>query len=425
MNKGISLRRNFSWTLAGNAVYAATQWGILISIAKIMNPEAVGQFSLGLAITAPVILLTGLQLRALLSTDVREQYIFHEYFTLRITTLVVALCIIIGIVFFSRYSHATSLIILSVGIAKCVESISDILYGLFQKHEKMDMISQSMIIKGILSLVSFVIVLYISKNLIWGISAIILSWITILIAFDLKNALHLKCSNGDCKNYVLSALRNFKVINHKKIAALTKVALPMGIVMMIGSLNSNVPRYFLERYAGEASVGYFSAISYLMVAGTMIINAIGQTASPRLAKYAVQSLDLYKKLIVKLVGLSCIVGVFCIIVAVFFGREILTIFYRSDYANYNDVLIWMSISTVISWITALLGVGLTSARNFKVQMYISLFSVGVLILLSAIFIPSNGIIGTAWAFFISTSVTTTVWVIVFIRFMKKQNSYLA
>jgi hypothetical protein len=59
-----SLRRNFSWTLLGNVVYSGCQWAMLMVLAKLTRPDQVGQFSLGLAVTAPVILLAGLQLPA-------------------------------------------------------------------------------------------------------------------------------------------------------------------------------------------------------------------------------------------------------------------------------------------------------------------------------------------------------------------------
>src|SRR6266568_5527229 len=49
MAEGVSLRTNFAWTLAGNAVYAVCQWGMLVSIAKLGSPAMVGQFALGLA----------------------------------------------------------------------------------------------------------------------------------------------------------------------------------------------------------------------------------------------------------------------------------------------------------------------------------------------------------------------------------------
>src|SRR2546425_157717 len=66
-----SLRANFSWTLAGNVVYAACQWGMLIVLARLGSPTMLGQFALGLAVTTPVIIFANLQLRAVQTTDAK------------------------------------------------------------------------------------------------------------------------------------------------------------------------------------------------------------------------------------------------------------------------------------------------------------------------------------------------------------------
>lgn len=87
----LSLRHNFSWTVIGNLVYALCQWGMLIVLAKLLSPEAVGQFALGLAITAPILLFTSLKLRSVLATDVGDQYRFADYLWLRLLTTLAAL----------------------------------------------------------------------------------------------------------------------------------------------------------------------------------------------------------------------------------------------------------------------------------------------------------------------------------------------
>ena len=46
-----TLRANFLWNTAGNAVFALCQWSILIVFAKLGNPTLVGQVVYGLALT--------------------------------------------------------------------------------------------------------------------------------------------------------------------------------------------------------------------------------------------------------------------------------------------------------------------------------------------------------------------------------------
>lgn len=91
--KPLTLRRNFSWTFVSNVVYAACQWGMLVVIAKLGSPEMVGQFTLGLAVTAPVMLFTSLHLRAVQATDAKQQYIFGDYLGLRLISTGLALAI--------------------------------------------------------------------------------------------------------------------------------------------------------------------------------------------------------------------------------------------------------------------------------------------------------------------------------------------
>src|SRR5467141_2714208 len=74
-----SLRSSVQWSLIGNVFYSACQWAILIVLAKLGSPESVGQFALGLALTAPIMLFANLQLSALQATDARREFRFGHY----------------------------------------------------------------------------------------------------------------------------------------------------------------------------------------------------------------------------------------------------------------------------------------------------------------------------------------------------------
>ncbi len=47
----LSLRSNFSWTFAGNIVYAGFQWAMLMVLAKLGSPERVDKYAIELAVT--------------------------------------------------------------------------------------------------------------------------------------------------------------------------------------------------------------------------------------------------------------------------------------------------------------------------------------------------------------------------------------
>jgi len=404
----LSLRANFSWTFAGNVVYAGCQWGMLVVLAKLGSPEMVGQFALGLAITAPVVMFTNLQLRGIQATDARQEYLFGDYLGLRLITTMLALLTIAGIVSVSGHRLEAVLVILTVGLAKAIESVSDAFYGLLQQHERMDRIAKSMMIKGPLSLVALSVGVYITGSVFWGVVGLIVAWALILVGYDVHSgALMLKrglqqdgtlLSEGDqeavlCPRWELSTL-----------ARLAWLALPLGLVMMLISLNANIPRYFIERYLGEHELGIFAALAYLQMAGNTVVGALGQSASPRLAKYyAVGDGPAFCTLLLKLAGIGVLLGGVGVLVALVAGRELLILLYRPEYAE-HELLVWLMVATGISYVASFLGYGMTAARYFRVQMPLFAIVTATTILVGLWLIPADGLRGAAIALMITAVV---------------------
>src|SRR5437588_11269399 len=97
ITRGLSLRANFSWTFVGNTIYSACQWGALVALAKLSSPVIVGQYALGVAIATPVTSLTGLQIRPVIASDVKQTYKFGEYVGLRLASTALPLLVIVAI----------------------------------------------------------------------------------------------------------------------------------------------------------------------------------------------------------------------------------------------------------------------------------------------------------------------------------------
>ncbi|MBE9223918.1 oligosaccharide flippase family protein [Phormidium sp. LEGE 05292] len=417
--KPLTLRRNFSWTFAGNAVYAACQWGMLVVLAKLGSPEMVGQFTLGLAVTAPAIMLTNLSLRNVQATDAKHKYQFSDYLGLRSIATTLGLLIISAITIASGYRWQTSLVILTIGLAKGFESISDVFYGLIQQHERMDRIAISMMIKGPLSLLLLAIGVYFTRSVLWGSVGLAIAWAIVLFSYDIRSgALLLKTSPWGTSQHKSTTSQNplRPRWNLKTLGQLTWLSLPLGLVMMLISLNSNIPRYFIESYLGERELGIFAALAYLMVAGNMVILALGQSASPRLAKYyAMGNSQAFRTLLIKLVGMGGAIGVVAVLIAQVAGRELLTIIYRPEYAQHSDLFVQVMVAAGIGYIASFLGYGITAARYFVIQIPLFIAVTGTCAIASLWFIPSLGLPGAALALILAAIVQTvfTLGVVVY------------
>ena len=409
----LSLRANFSWTFVGNIVYSASQWGMLIALANFGTPEIVGQFSLALAITAPVIMFTNLQLRVVQATDARREYDFADYFGLRLLMTPLAWIIILAIALVSGYRTETILVIAIVGLAKAFESISDVFYGLLQQRERMDRMAISMMLKGPLSLVTLIIGLILTQSIIGAVIGLALAWAIVLIIIDVPSAsLVLKTAN--------TKIDNQEQLRPRWIPKLQRTlfwnTLPMGIVMMLISLNTSIPRYFIEYYLGEEALGIFSSIAYLMVAGITIVAALGTSASPKLSQYIANgNLDRFRDLLIKLLGVALFLGVSGFLVAWFGGKLILGFIYPEEYAAYSDVLIWIMVAAGIGYMSSFLGYAMTAARYFRTQLVIFIIVALATGILSAYLIPQMGLIGGAIALILSAIIQFLCSVVVIIR----------
>jgi O-antigen/teichoic acid export membrane protein len=414
----LSLRSNFAWTLAGNTVYAGSQWGIVIALAKLGSPETVGQFALALAITAPIFMFTNLQLRSIQATDAVGEYRFGDYLSLRLITTVIALLVITGLTLVCGYQRDTVYVILAVGLAKAFESVSDVFYGLQQQHERMDRIAVSMMIRGLLSVAVFVLAFHLTGNLCWAVAGMALVWVAVLAAYDIRSGAfalgretHSRSAANDQTPETQAAWQSRpKLII---LARLSWLSLPLGFVMLLLSLNTNVPRYFIEHYLSERDLGFFAAMAYLLTAGTTVISALGQSASPRLSQYyAAGNYAAFRALLFKLLYIGGAIGGVGIILVQVAGPQVLTWMYKREYAGQTDVFLLLMIAAGLSYIASFLGYGMTAARYFRIQAPLFLgvcltTAIGCLLLL-----PEHGLRGAALALTISAGLQMIVSLLV-------------
>lgn len=404
--KPLTLRRNFSWIFAGNVIYAACQWGMLVVLAKLGSPEMVGQFTLGLAVTAPVVMFANLQLRVIQATDAKHQYVFGDYLGLRLISSGLALVAILAIALAAGYRRETTLVILVVGLAKVVESISDVIHGLIQQHEQMDRIAVSMMLKGSLSLLLLSAGVYLTGSVLWGTLGLAIAGAVVLASYDLRSGaivLNSFSTSQNQKNLDFNSAIALRPRWHlRTLAKLLWLALPLGFVMMLISLNVNIPNYFIERYLGERELGVFAAIAYLMVAGNMVVQALADSSSPRLAKYyAAGNSKAFRTLLLKLAGVGALLGGTGVLVAIVAGREILTLLYRPEYAVHTELFVWLMVVAGIGYVSSFLGHGMTAARYLRIQCPLFALTTSITAIACLWLIPTYGLRGVAIALLIS------------------------
>jgi O-antigen/teichoic acid export membrane protein len=384
-----SVRGSFAWATAGNAVYAACQWGTISLLAKLGSPEIVGRYALAVAVTTPLLMLAQMNLRSVLVTDMRGEHDFRDYRDLRMATLALALFAIVAWEGFTRGQDET-LTILLVGLAQAIDWYSDIFHGLMQQRDHMNRIAISLATRAALSLAALAVIMAFTGNLTLSLAGAVLVRIAVLLFYD--SSLASRDLIG-VRRPRASGARGFG--SHLQILA---TASSLGIVLMICSLTTNVPRYFIADHLGTRSLGIFSAIASLTTGANLIVNALGQAATPRMAKlYSDGDHRGFARLSGKLAAVGVALGVAATAGAFAVGPLILRVFFRAEYARHSGVLFILAACAGASYVASLLGYSITACRRFREQIPLQVVCVMSTAAACWLLIPRFGLAGAALA----------------------------
>lgn len=332
-------------------------------------------------------LLADMALRPAQVTDATGAFSFSCYFAFRVLTSAAGCLLIVALGLGSKSDSGSLLVIVAVALSKAFESLADIVYGFFQRRERMDLIGRSQIIKSVFSVAVVSAILWFSHSLFGAVLAIAVVSLLVFIGYDLANARRLAQVERLTPDFEPTGLRK-----------LLLAVWPLGLVMMLNSLSTNIPRYFVRERLGERELGFFAGLAYLIVVGNLLVSSLGQAASPRLANYhAHRAVGRFGKLVCQLTALATGIGTLTLLGAYFGGRTLLRVVYTPAYAEHLNLFLWLLLAGTIAYISSVLGFALTAARKFIVQPFIYGASASTALIGCYILVPRYGLTGAAWS----------------------------
>lgn len=378
--------KNITWVFSGNVVAALTKWLILILIARLMTPEDVGVYSLAFALTAPIAIFINFKLRSLVVTDIELN--FKNYVVTRNILSFVAILLILCIAFAFYPDYA--LIILLVGFNKILDLYSELYYSIPQLNSNFNVIGKLMIVKHAILILPFIISLYSFRSLV--IAQLILVTIQfVFFYFGEKKWI-------ENKYKLRSTYTNFKEVKN-----IILLGIPLGISLMLVSLNSNIPRYILEYFESAEVLGYFAAVAYVVAIGNLVMSSVSQNFLPLLSKKINEGLikEFIKYVFGYITVLSVVLGVLAVTLSYLLGELILNLVYGQEYVAFSDILVLISISMGFNFISWGYDTALMSMRYIKIQPIISLVTAIVALMIGYFLIKNYGIYGAAYTLIIT------------------------
>lgn len=382
----LPVQTNFFWNLAGNGASSGAQWAFVVLLARLGDVAMVGQYTMGLAVAAPIFTLASLNLRALQATDVHQQFSLLDYMSVRLVTSAGAFAVTALVALSASYSGDTAQVMLLVALTKVLDSISDIVYGRLQQRERMDRIAKSMILRAGASLMTLAFLLSRQLGAVRSIAGVALSSAAVLFFYDLSSLPSRSFSHTRIS------------VPWRKTAALFRLAGPLGFFLMLVSLNGYLSRYWLAHYRSEREVGIFSAMAFLTLAANMAVLALGQASIPAMARaFLCRDTTAFLQRATRLWLLGGILGACGIVVAHFWGAALLRLCYGPVWEEHSTIFLWLMVGSAFSYLASCTGITLTSARQFNIQLLLLLIVTVIISIGCHMLIPSQGLQGAAIA----------------------------
>lgn len=447
----LGIHWNLAWVFSGNLVRSVGRAVLLVLLVKWAGWEAAGLYIAALAITGPVFAITDLGLRPLLINDVAREYPFQHYFSLRLVGAAAAWTIVAALGLLLGYPFGRIALVLCAAAARFWDGASDILHGVLQREERMDRIGLSLVLRHLLGTAAFCGVIQLGGTVTWATAVDALSAVIVCLAWDLPNAKRLLHGlwrdeavphtadgspgaaspqrrqgtdlSAEAETWEATEPRRENPLRNAESVALVRPtrlwgslirhSVPLAITAFEINLITNVPRYVVESLLGPASLAIFASLLQLAGMGMIFVMAMGQTMSPRLARYYRQGDHHgFLRLLSGVTAVSALLGIVpWLIVMSGWGPRVLQWLFREDMARHQDMAVWVMGSAVILYLTGPLGRALDTLLRFKTHVAIRTAALLLVLVLVPPMTQRYGLWGAAVGFTLSQAVLLPLYMI--------------
>ena len=374
------LKSNFLWNTIGSSFYLLTQWLLMIIIVRIDgNYAAVGLLSQCMAIGSVALVIASYNIRQYQVSDVNNMFSQSDYVTHRVITSVITVFIILLSCFIIGYDTNSATAIILYTLFKITEAIADVYFGITQKHERMDYIGKSFVIKGALTFIAFTVLYYLYSNLIIAITGMFVLSLLVTALYDRSRAqLFSETTIKPSKKVYLKILKTcFSVFFY----GLSIVVIPA------------IPRLYLEKLHGQEILGIYSSAATLAIIVQIGVLYLFTPLVTVFTKYHNEKNRRFFKLFFLVIFVTVILGIVVTIIAELTGEWVLDILFNQSIVPYSRIFTTATIGSMLLGLCWFLFMLLTVMRKTKTIFIGSIIGIFASVLATIVSIPLYGIDG--------------------------------
>lgn len=395
-----NLNRGMLWNAVGNLIYLGCQWLVTIFVTNLgADFTDAGILSIAMSVSATFQTIALFGIRNFQVSDINGKYTDTAYVAFRIITCAVALlgCIVFSLI--SGYLGATLLSIIFFMFFRLAENFSDVLHGILQKNNRLDLVGKAFAIKGIALIASFLAAYTLSGSLSLGILAMALVSIATTVAYDLLNTRK------------LSRFRAYDSL--KNCIALSKETLPLCVYLFLSAAIVTIPKLILEKELGGEILGAYASIfaPAILIQAAMgyIYNPFAQIFADYKERREVRAFSL---LGVKIAGAIAVLTALMLLASSLFGEFALKLLFSEDILPYVHLLSPILIAITVTSVFGFLCMIATVLRSIAALVISSFVGFLLCIFLTAPMIKLYSANGASISLIIATAASSLILLVV-------------
>lgn len=402
-----SLKSNFIWNTIGSFTYLFCQWLLTFLVIRLSSDlKDVGNLSLAITITNIFYGVACFNMRPYLVSDNINEYKVEDYTTFRLITIVfsVIACFIYSLFF--KYNTSQLVCIMLYMVYKVGEAVVDLLHAFEQRKSRMDIGGISLLIRGILSILFFIIGMKLFNSVNYSILLMIIVTFIFIIIYDYK------------KVQKFEILRiNFK---SKKVKELFFKFLPLAIGTFLSTMSASWPRQLLEKIYSSETLGIYATIAtpavIVQVCATYIYN-------PLLVSFSNYKKNIdykgFKGMLIKSLIVILILSLVCYVGSLLFAEPVLRILYGTKISKYYKLFSLIIIYTSLTGISLFFHNILIILRKINILSFIYFTGFAICVLTSDFIIKKYGMNGVSYTLLLFTIFIVIEMFIVIYKYMRK------
>jgi O-antigen/teichoic acid export membrane protein len=305
--------------VAGIAAYAASQWLLMVIIARLGGVAMLGQYAFCQAVAFPVMMICRLGLRPILATDFRQAYAPSDVLTLSVVGGGAGIMTVMLLSGLATAVSASGVLPVLLAITMAFEGIADVFHGVFDRRGQFTTGASLLIARSLTSLLAFLIAIVFSGSLVTAafVRAAVTASVVLMIEIPLAVG---RQADGDP-----SLMPRW---NPPALAHLLRQALPAALTSYALAVETSIPRWVLGGTIGASSLGTFAAIAQISQFSQLIQAAFLQASLSHLTRIGdISQLSHIRQRCMKMLPTATVLGLLYLIAVIMLGGPLLAVVY--------------------------------------------------------------------------------------------------